>query len=105
MERSTAPVTRLLADAAPGPAWLALTVLTLASLALGEWLRGANGLPLLVAAIVWAKGWLVARHFIESHEAHPFIARMLQIFIAFVPIALLMTSFFGAWIARWASLS
>lgn len=105
MERSTAPVTRLQADVAPGPAWLALMVLTLASLALGEWLRGANGLPLLVAAIVWAKGWLVARHFIESHEAHPFIARMLQIFIAFVPVALVMTSFFGAWIARWASLN
>lgn len=104
MERSAASVARPQTHPPLGLAWLALMVLTLASLALGESLRGASGLPLLVAAIVWAKGWLVARHFIESHEAHPFIARMLQIFIAFVPVALVLTSFFGAWIARWASL-
>ena len=100
-----APITeRARQDVAPGRAWAALMALTLLSVALAGWLRGANGLPLLVAGIIWLKGWLVARHFIESHDAHPFIARMLQIFIAFVPVALVLTSFFGAWIARWASL-
>jgi hypothetical protein len=50
--------------------WLALVVLTFLSLFLGEWFHGAAWLPLLVAAILWGKGTLVARHFIESHRAH-----------------------------------
>lgn len=91
-------------------AWLALLALTLVSLGLGEWLRGAPWLPLpvalpvAVAAIVWLKGRLVARHFIESHLAHRLIARSLQVFVAFVPLALLLTAFFGDSIARWATL-
>ena len=88
----------------PTVAWLALLLLTVVSLAAGEWLRGVPWLPLLVAAIIWLKGTLVARHFIESHLAHPFIARSLQVFVAFVPAALVLTAFFGDWIARWASL-
>jgi hypothetical protein len=67
-------------------AWLALVALTLISPALGRWFHGADGLPLLVAAIVWIKGWLVARHFIEARLAHPFIARVLAGFIAFAPL-------------------
>jgi len=89
---------------APTRAWLALLVLTVLSLGLGEWLRGVPWLTLLVAAIVWLKGRLVARHFIESHLAHPFIARTLQVFVAFVPAALVLTAFFGDWIAHWATL-
>jgi hypothetical protein len=76
-------------------AWLALVALTLTSLWLGEWARTASWLPLLVAAIVWIKGTLVARHFIEAHRAHPFIAGLLRIFIALPPIALLVTSYLG----------
>ena len=86
-------------------AWLALLVLTVVSLGLGAWLRGVPWLPLLVAAIIWLKGRLVARYFIESHLTHPFIARSLQVFVAFVPVALVLTAFFGDWIARWASLN
>jgi len=85
-------------------AWLGLVALTLLSLGLGQWFQGAAWLPLLVAAIVWLKGVLVARRFIESHLAHPFIARVMAAFIAFTPLALLATSFFGERIARWASL-
>lgn len=85
-------------------AWLILAVLTVVSLGLGQWFHGAPWLPLLVAAIVWLKGALVARRFIESHLAHPFIARVMPAFIAFTPLALVATSFFGDWIARWASL-
>lgn len=76
-------------------AWLALVALTLISLGLGEWGRTASWLPLLVAAIVWIKGTLVARHFIEVHLAHPFIAGLLRVFIALPPIALLVTSYLG----------
>ncbi len=85
-------------------AWLALVALTLVGLGLGEWFRDARWLPLLVAAIIWLKGALVARCFIESHVAHPFIARLLQGFIAVAPGALLLTAFFGDTLARWASL-
>lgn len=85
-------------------AWLLLVALTLAGLGLSEGFRDAAWLPLGVSAIIWLKGALVARCFIESHIAHPFIARLLQIFIAIAPLALLLTSFFGDTIARWATL-
>jgi hypothetical protein len=85
-------------------AWLALVALTLVSLGLGEWFRTALWLPLLVAAIIWCKGALVARCFIEAHVAHPFIRRILAVFIAIAPTALVLTAFFGATLARWATL-
>lgn len=85
-------------------AWLALVALTLLSLGLGQWFHGAAWLPLLVAVIVWLKGALVARCFIESHIAHPFIRRVLNGFVAFTPVALVLTAFFGGQFARWATL-
>lgn len=85
-------------------AWLALITLTLLSLGLGHWFHGALWLPVLVAAIVWIKGMLVAWQFIESRLAHPFIARVLTGFIAFTPISLVLTAFFGGQFARWATL-
>lgn len=85
-------------------AWLVLIVLTLLSLGLGQWFHGAPWMPLLVAAIVWIKGLLIARQFIEARLAHAFIARVLRGFIAFTPIALVLTAFFGSQFARWASL-
>jgi hypothetical protein len=42
-------------------AWLGLLALTLLSLALGERFGHAPWMPLLVAAIIWAKGTMVAR--------------------------------------------
>lgn len=84
-------------------AWLALVALTLASLGLSEWCRDISWLPLAVAAIMWLKGAVVARCFIEAHVAHPFIARVLKVFIAVSPIALIITAFFGSTVARWAS--
>ena len=47
---------------------------------------------------------MVARYFIESHLAHPFITRLLRVFIAIAPVALVLTAFFGDTLARWASL-
>lgn len=85
-------------------AWLILVLLTLASLGLGHWFHGAAWLPPLVAAIVWLKGALVARRFIESPLAHPFIAWVLRVFIAFTPAALVLSAFFGRQLARWATL-
>lgn len=85
-------------------AWLVLVALTLLSLGLGQWFHGAAWLPLLVAAIVWIKGLLITRQFIEARLAHPFIARVLSGFVAFTPIALVLTAFFGSQFAHWASL-
>ncbi len=85
-------------------AWLGLVALTLVGLALSEWARDLRWLPLVVAAMLWLKGALVARCFIESSVAHPFIARLLGIFIALAPLALVATAFFGSTLARWASL-
>ncbi len=84
--------------------WLMLVVLTIISLGLGQWFHGALWLPLCVAAIVWIKGTLVARHFIEAPWAHPFIAWVLRVFVAFAPAALVFTAFFGREFARWATL-
>lgn len=85
-------------------AWLALVALTLLSLELGRWLHGVAGLQLLVAAIIWIKGTLVAHRFIEAHIARRFIRNVLRIFIAFAPLALILIAFFGREFARWATL-
>jgi hypothetical protein len=85
-------------------AWLGLLGLTALGLVLGRWSAGASWLPLAVAAVVWLKGWIVTRHFIESNVAHPFIAWVLRVFIVCVPAALLVTMWFGQQLARWTSL-
>lgn len=85
-------------------AWLALVALTLLSVGLSHWVVDARWLAVMVAAIVWVKGWLVARAFIESRVAVPFIRRLLDVFIALAPIALLLTGFFGRDFARWTAL-
>ncbi|MBK8318559.1 MAG: hypothetical protein IPP59_12025 [Betaproteobacteria bacterium] len=85
-------------------AWLGLVLLTLFGLGVGQWFRGIGWQPLLVAAIVWVKSWLVCRYFIESHLAHPFITKVMRAFILFAPIALILTAFFGSQFARWATL-
>ena len=85
-------------------AWLALVVLTLLSLELGQWLHGVAWLQFVVAAIIWLKGTLVARSFIESQIAHPFIRNVLRVFIAFAPLALILIVFFGREFARWTTL-
>jgi len=85
-------------------AWLLLVVLTVLSLGLGQSFHSAPWLPLLVAAIVGFKGRLVARQFIESELATPFIRRLLAVFIAFAPAGLVLTGFFGRQFAQWASL-
>jgi hypothetical protein len=81
--------------AVPVIAWLGLLALTLVSLVLGNRFGHADWMPLIVAGIIWIKGTLVAKYFIESDNAHYVIALIIKIFIAFVPVALVLTSFFG----------
>lgn len=75
--------------------WLVLLALTLVSLLAGHRFGHASWMPLLVAAIIWIKGTLVARYFIESNTAHPIIAWIVRAFIAFVPTALVITVLLG----------
>ena len=84
--------------------WLVLCVLTVLSLGLGQWFHAAAWLPLLVAVLVWVKGTMVARYFIESDLTHPFIRRLLKVFIAFAPLWLILTGFYGGQFAQWGSL-
>jgi hypothetical protein len=85
-------------------AWLGLVALTLISLGLGQWFHGTVWLQLVVAAIVWLKGMVVANQFIEARLAHPFIRRVLMAFIGFTPLALGLIAFFGSQFAKWATL-
>ena len=73
-------------------AWLVLVVLTLLSPLIGHWFNGGAWLQVLVAAIVWIKGRIVAKRFIETDSAHPFIRNVLAGFIAFTPLALVGTA-------------
>lgn len=72
--------------------WLGLLALTGISLLLGDRFGHASWMPLFVAAVIWIKGTIVAHYFLESYSAHPFIAWLLRVFIAFAPVALLVTS-------------
>lgn len=72
--------------------WLGLLALTGISLLLGDRFGHASWMPLFVASVIWIKGTVVAHYFLESHSAHPFIAWLLRVFIAFAPVALLVTS-------------
>lgn len=84
--------------------WLVLVLLTLLSLGVGRWFHGQHWLPLLVAGILWFKGWLVAHYFIEVHAAHPFIRFVVWTFIACTPLALVLTVFYGTELAQWTRL-
>ena len=97
--------TKLSADlAAMTGAWVGLVILTVASLNLGQWFHGTAWLQFLVAAIIWIKGILVAKRFIEIEETHPFIRRVVLGFIAVTPLALVVLAYFGPHVARWATL-
>lgn len=85
-------------------AWLMLVILTFLSLQLGQWRHGASWWQPLLAVIIWLKAWLVAEKFIEMSQTHRFIRNVLRIFIAFAPLALILTAFFGQELARWSRL-
>jgi hypothetical protein len=79
----------------PFLAWLGLLALSFTGLMVGEWFGHTPWMPLLVAVIIWVKGSLVARYFIESHTAHGFVTWLLRVFIALVPTALVIIAFLG----------
>ena len=85
-------------------AWAALVALTLLSTGLGQFRGSGNGLTIVVAAIIWLKAWLVAYTFLEASICHTFIRRLVFIFIAYAPVLLVLTDWYGSWFASWTSL-
>ena len=80
--------------------WLALVSLSLFSLLLGEWVGRAAWLPVVVATVIWLKAWLIARYFLEAYQCVAFIRRLVLGFIAFAPVALVLTDTFGTQLAK-----
>lgn len=72
-------------------AWSGLLLLTMAGLLVGSAWGHASWLPVVVAALIWIKGWVVGRYFLNIHDAHPYVAWLVRIFTAFAPAALLLT--------------
>lgn len=79
--------------------WLGLILLSLLSLVLGEWVGQTSWLPAAVGAVIWLKAWLVAHYFLEANQCVAFIRRLVLGFIAFAPIALVLTDTFGSQLA------
>lgn len=84
--------------------WLVLTGLTVVSPHIGDSLGAQPLAQLIVAAIIWVKSALVARHFIEAERVHPFIRNVLRLFISFAPVAIALMAFFSTELARWTTL-
>lgn len=72
-------------------AWSGLLLLTAAGLLVGRAWGHASWLPFLVAGLIWLKGLVVARYFLNIDHAHPYVAWLVRIFIAFAPASLLLT--------------
>lgn len=72
-------------------AWLGLLLLTMAGLLVGRSWGHASWLPVLVAGLIWTKGWVVSQYFLNKDDAHPYVAWLVRIFTAFAPAALLLT--------------
>ena len=78
-------------------AWLWLLCITVLCAALAVTERGL--LPWVgwgVAALVWVKAWLVADHYLEVADAAPVFRRIVHLFIAVVPLALVITAWLEA---------
>ncbi len=66
-------------------AWLALMLLSAASLMLTHQGSGVSASALIVAALVWIKAQIVARRFLELGHASPTFQWAINIFMAYGP--------------------
>lgn len=75
-------------------AWIALLLLSLVSIqAAGQSHAGASrmGMTFVVAAIAWIKALIVIRYYLESRFAGPVFHRIMLIFAALAPLALMVS--------------
>lgn len=88
---------RTLAPHSATSAWLWLLAITVVCLALAVTERGA--LPWvgwLVAALVWGKAHILAHHYLEVADAGKVFGRIVHVFIALAPLALILTAWLEA---------
>ena len=71
-------------------AWLVLVLLAMASLLLTHRTGGLSGSAFTVAALVWIKAQIVARRFLELGHAGRVFQLLIQVFMAFGPLGLIM---------------
>ena len=77
-------------------AWLMLVVLSVGGAGIGSTDRSG----LAVALVMALKLRLVSTYFLELHEAHPRIRAAVQLFCYGMPILVILTTAFGASLAR-----
>lgn len=80
---------------APTLAWLALLALTGLSVAMaGHAHHGGSRLAMAiaVAALAWTKGQLLVRHYLHVQHAGPTFQRIVALFCALAPLALVVSA-------------
>jgi hypothetical protein len=81
---------KLVSNKGAALAWLALVLLSAASLLLTHQGSGVSASALIVAALVWIKAQIVARRFLElGHAGLPF-QWAINIFMAYGPLGLVI---------------
>ena len=81
-------------------AWLLLVLLSLGGAGIGRADANAVLVATGVALVMALKLRLVSTYFLELHEAHPRIRAAVQLFCYGMPILVILTTAFGASLAR-----
>lgn len=81
-------------------AWLMLVVLSVGGAGIGSTDRSGLAVAVIVALVMAVKLRLVSTYFLELHEAHPRIRAAVQAFCYGMPILVILTTAFGASLAR-----
>ena len=81
-------------------AGLMLVVLSVGGAGIGSTDRSGLAVAVIVALVMALKLRLVSTYFLELHEAHPRIRAAVQLFCYGMPILVILTTAFGASLAR-----
>lgn len=77
------------------PAWVALLALAGLSVAMADHAHHGGTrlwMAIAVAALAWAKGWLLVRHYLHAQHAGPIFQRIVALFSALAPLALVVSA-------------
>lgn len=75
-------------------AWLSLVALTFVSVQAAHQAHGGASrmaMSFAIAAIAWSKGLILIRHYLESRRAGPVFHRIMLLFAAVAPLALMVS--------------
>ncbi|MES9846372.1 MAG: cytochrome C oxidase subunit IV family protein [Candidatus Sedimenticola sp. PURPLELP] len=79
--------------------WVLLLVLTVGGAWLGESSGPGTGVALFVIITMALKGRLIIDHFMELNSANVTIRRLMRAYFYVLPLCVLLTYFFGDWLA------